>query len=371
MTHQGKITVAAVARPLKRNMVNYLSKSAMVERVYNPNLFSEDSTQPFEMIERPTFLIGSERSGTTLLRLMLDSHPNMLFWAEFEYATDLVSDAGNFPNLPDYYQWLQSNRNFLMDGPLIDRRLSYPALVNSFLKQFQQFSDDKTENSRPKPLIGATVHHNFDRLLHIWPDAKFIHIVRDGRDVSRSCVNMGWAGDGWHGAKRWLTAEERWEERRRWVPAEGRLEVRFERLVENTTETLGAICEFMGDRYHPDMMNYAVGTDYGLPDASLVNQWHTKLSKREIQLIEARIAPLLVDRDYRLSGLPAIRVSKVDRMLLKIQNKWGILSRRARKYGIPLMSADLIARQLKLRRLSDRINKEFSVIDIKSMKQSW
>ena len=371
MTHQGKITVAAVARPLKRNMVNYLSKSAMVERVYNPNLFSEDSTQPFEMIERPTFLIGSERSGTTLLRLMLDSHHNMLIWAEYEYATDLVSDAGNFPNLPDYYQWLQSNRNFLMDGPLIDRRLSYPALVNSFLKQFQQFSDDKTENSRPKPLIGATVHHNFDRLLHIWPDAKFIHIVRDGRDVSRSCVNMGWAGDGWHGAKRWLTAEKLWDEMKLKVPAERRLEVRFERLVENTTETLGAICEFMGDRYHPDMMNYAVGTDYGLPDASLVNQWHTKLSKREIQLIEARIAPLLVDRDYRLSGLPAIRVSKVDRMLLKIQNKWGILSRRARKYGIPLMSADLIARQLKLRRLRDRINKEFSVIDIKSMKQSW
>ena len=127
----------------------------------------------------------------------------------------------------------------------------------------------------------------------------------------------------------------------------------------------------MGDRYHPDMMRYAEGTDYGLPDTSLVNQWHTKLSKREIQLIEARIAPLLVDRDYRLSGLPAIRVSKVDRMLLKIRNKWGILSSRACKYGLPLMSADLIARRLKLRKLSDRINKEFSVIDIKSMEQSW
>lgn len=346
-------------------MVNYLSKSAMVERVYNPNLFSEGNSQPFEMIEQPTFLVGSERSGTTLLRLMLDSHPNMLFWGEFEYATHLVDDSGRFPPLPDYYQWLQRNRNFLMDGPVIDRRLSYPALVNSFLRQFQQFGDEQ------KPLVGATVHHHFDRLLHIWPKARFIHIVRDGRDVSRSCVKMGWAGDGWHGAKRWLDAEKLWDEMKLKVPVERRLEVRFEHLVENTTETLSAICEFMGDRYHPDMMSYAEGTDYGLPDASLVNQWHTKLSKREIQLIEARIAPLLVDRDYRLSGLPAIRVSKADRMLLKIRNKWGILSSRACKYGLPLMSADLIARRLKLRKLSDRINKEFSVIDIKSMEQSW
>ncbi len=346
----------------------------MVERVYNPNLFAEGDTRSYEMIERPIFLVGSERSGTTLLRLMLDSHPDILFWAEFEYATDLVNDAGNFPKLPDYYKWLQTNRNFLMDGLVIDRRLGYSALVNSFLRQFQQFGSNES-----KPLVGATVHHNFDRLLRIWPNARFIHIVRDGRDVSRSCVKMGWAGDGWHGARRWLTAEKLWDEMKLKVPAEDRLEVRFENLVENTAETLDSVCRFIGDdvaspmeiRYHPDMMNYAVGTDYGLPDSSLVNQWHSKLSKREIQLIEARIAPLLVDRDYRLSGLPAVRVSKADRILLKVQNKWGILSRRARKYGIPLMSADLIARRLKLKRLSDRINKELSVIDIKSMKQSW
>lgn len=346
-------------------MVSHLSKSAMVDRIYNPNLFSEENTQPYEMIERPVFLVGSERSGTTLLRLMLDHHPNMLFWAEFEYAIDLVGDQGQYPAMADYYRWLQSDRNFLMDGPTIDRRLSYPALVNSFLRQFQNFS------ASPKPLIGATVHHHFDRVLHMWPDAVFIHIVRDGRDVARSCMKMGWAGDGWHGAARWVQAETLWDKLKLRLPESRRLEVRFEQLVENTTETLDRICQFMGDRYHPDMMNYAKGTDYGLPDMSLVNQWHSNLSKREIQLIEARIAPLLVERGYPLSGLPAIRVTRQTRLLLKIQNKLGILHRRARKYGLPLTSADFIARKLGLSRLSDRINKELSVIDVKSMKQSW
>ncbi|MEM9945096.1 MAG: sulfotransferase [Cyanobacteria bacterium P01_D01_bin.36] len=355
-------------------MVNYLSKNEMVERVYRPNFFLEGTTQSSERIKSPVFLVGSERSGTTLLRLMLNSHPNMAFWTRFEYATELVDDEGSFPNLQTYYEWLQKNRNFLIDGALIDRSLDYPTLVNSFLRQFQSFNSEvssERNHSEHQPIIGAIIHYHFDRLLHIWPNARFIHVLRDGRDVSRSCVKMGWAGDGWHGARRWVIAEKLWDEVKLKVPAERRVEVRFEQLIENTTATLDGVCQFMGERYHPDMMNYAIGTEYSLPDSSLVNQWHTKLSKREIQIIEARIAPLLVDRDYPLSGLPAIRVSKFDRALMKLKNKWGILSSRANKYGIPLTSADLIARQLKLEKWSDRINKKFSVIDSQRMKQSW
>ncbi|MEO0771531.1 MAG: sulfotransferase, partial [Cyanobacteria bacterium J06649_4] len=133
-------------------MVNHLSKRSMVERVYNPNLFSEERDQSFEMIQRPIFLVGAERSGTTLLRLMLDNHPQIVFWAEFEYGVNQMDSRGNFPKLDDYYKYLQSDRNFLMDGPIIDRRLTYPELVNSFLKQFQDFDH--------KPVVGATVHHH-------------------------------------------------------------------------------------------------------------------------------------------------------------------------------------------------------------------
>ncbi|MEO1619760.1 MAG: sulfotransferase, partial [Cyanobacteria bacterium J06632_3] len=298
-------------------------------------------------------------------------HPQIGFWGEFEYGVSQIDERGNFPKLDDYYQWLRAERNFLMDGPSIDRRLTYPELVNSFLKQFQNFSD--------KPVIGATVHHHFDRLLQIWPDAVFIHIVRDGRDVARSCINMGWAGDGWHAAERWLNAETLWEQLKSQLPESRRLEVRFEDLILNTTETLDRICQYIGTsgespvplRYHPDMMNYANGTAYELPNARLVNQWHHKGSKREIQLIESRIAPLLVERGYELSGLPHLRVSRWGRIGLKLQNKLGILSRRAQKYGLPLVSADLVARRLKLNGLSDHIRKKINVIDINNMKESW
>ena len=46
-------------------------------------------------IHEPFFLVGSERSGTTLLRLMLDHHTQLSWCNEFEYAVDLVSDKGD------------------------------------------------------------------------------------------------------------------------------------------------------------------------------------------------------------------------------------------------------------------------------------
>lgn len=301
-----------------------------------PALAAEKTT-----VERPVFLVGAERSGTALLRLMLDYHPNIIFSPGFDDSINETHSQEMFPRL------------------------------NEFLRQFQA--------AEGRPAVGAVVHHNFDQLLQWWPQAAFIHIVRDGRDVSRSCISMGWAGDGWHGAGRWLTAERTWDALKPQLPEQRRCEVRFEDLILNTTDTLDRICQFIGVnadeptaiRYQPEMMDYAKGTGYRLPDAKLVNQWHSKGSKREIQLIEARIAPMLVERGYVLSGLPHLRVSKAGQIGLSLQNKCGRLIRRTQRYGWPLVSADLIARQLRLTGLSDRIRKKINRIDSKTMQQSW
>jgi len=64
--------------------------------------------------------------------------------------------------------------------------------VNSFLVQKRELES--------KQFVGATVHRKFDKLLMIWPDAKFIHVVRDPRDVARSVVKMGRVGHVYYGA---------------------------------------------------------------------------------------------------------------------------------------------------------------------------
>ena len=143
------------------------------------------------MIGSPVFLVAAERSGTTMLRLMLSTirrSPG----AATGYAVNLMPESGGWPDLAAYREFLLTNRIFrLGHGFEIDPNLSYPELVNSFLEQLQRRTG--------KPIVGALVHRHFDRLLRIWPDARFIHLIRDGRDVARSCIGMGWAGSVWTG----------------------------------------------------------------------------------------------------------------------------------------------------------------------------
>ncbi|RKZ40980.1 MAG: sulfotransferase, partial [Gammaproteobacteria bacterium] len=190
------------------------------------------------MLKNPIFLVGAERSGTTLLRLMLDYHPQIAFQQEFEFTVSQITDPTDWPNLPGYYEYLSYNRIFLHSHFSIDKHLSYPELINSFL--LQKIERDK------KQVVGATVHHHFDRLLRIWPQAKFIHIIRDGRDVARSNITMGWAGNIFIGVDLWIKAEQLWQKLSIQLASEQKLTIHYEALIQNTDEVLSQICAFIG-----------------------------------------------------------------------------------------------------------------------------
>ena len=288
-------------------------------------------------VSKPYFLVGAERSGTTLLRLMLNYHPKITWCNEFEYAVDRM-DNGDWPELDSYYTWLETHRIFQDSRFAIDTNLTYSELVNSFLCQ-RLVRDDK-------PIIGATVHRHFDRLLKIWPDARFIHIVRDGRDVARSCIGMGWAGNVWHGVEEWIRVEKLWKEFSQNIPADRKLEIAYEDLIVNYVDTLKKICGFIGVDYDPAMLDYVSSSDYALPEPKLIHQWKKKQSDREIQLLENRIGSMLVERGYSLSGLAPVKVNAVDKVLLKIHSWWGKLQFRSNRLGPGLVLSYFLARKL-------------------------
>src|SRR5690242_9279390 len=134
------------------------------------------------LVEAPVFLVGAERSGTTLLRLMLDHHPEIAFLHEFEVAVLTMPARGGFPTREALLAFLRTHRSprFVFD---VDERLDAPALLRAMLEQ-------KRTRDR-KPRLGATCHVHFDRLLRLWPEASFIKLVRDPRDVARSSIGMG------------------------------------------------------------------------------------------------------------------------------------------------------------------------------------
>ncbi len=312
------------------------------------------------MIEKPIFLVGAERSGTTLLRLMLNEHPQIAWCYEFEYAVDLISDDGIFPNLNNYYEWLETNRIFQSTNFTINYDFNYPELVNSFLVQ-----ERDREN---KPIIGATVHRHYDRLLKIWPDAHFIHLIRDGRDVAKSCIGMGWAGNVWTGVERWLVAESLWEKVKEILPKSQYIELHYEELISSPKAELTRICNFIGLPYDEAMLTYPQTTTYKFPDPKLIQQWRGKLSNYEIQLVESRIGQMLKQRGYELSGNPFLSVTPIMEQQLKLQSWWKRIQFRVKRYGLPLFISDYLSRRLGLKQLQKQVKLQLNAIENQYLK---
>lgn len=120
-----------------------------------------------------------------MLRLMLAHHSLLAWQNEFEFAVDLMMPDGDCPGPGRYHSWLSMHRIFLATGFATNPALDYSELVRSFLEQ--------RRNGAGKPHVGATVHRHFDRLLRIWLDGRFIHLVHDPDDVDRQPAEaFGW-----------------------------------------------------------------------------------------------------------------------------------------------------------------------------------
>ena len=86
-------------------------------------------------------------------------HPAISFLFDFCYATELMPEAGGWPDLHDYYDYLREHDGFQAAKLVIAAGLDYPRLVDSFLEQ-------KGRRDR-KPLVGATVRRHFDRVANL------------------------------------------------------------------------------------------------------------------------------------------------------------------------------------------------------------
>ena len=331
-------------------------ESARAHR-FQPVSDAAGEPQPIEVEPDPVFLVGARRSGSTLMRVMLDFHPRICFPRHFEIELAVqfigggIRDRGALPeSLAPYYDSLESTYEFRNKAHEIDRSLGLRALLDSFLRQSQGASG--------KPVVMAAVHDHFGRLIRIWPKARFLYLLRDGRDVARSRIALGWDGNYWAATAPWIVAEREWEELQEVVPADRRMELKYEDLVGNTVAELGRVCEFIGIPYDDAIFDYLRATSYERPDPKLVAQWRRKLSENEVRLAEARLAPRLRARGYELSGLPAVEVSPASIRKLERQSRWARRRADLRRHGLRLFLLAFITRSLGATRWQKKIELE-------------
>jgi hypothetical protein len=312
-----------------------------------PDLFPQN-------MESPVFLIGSERSGTTLLRLMLDHHPDIAFNLESEYLVSHISDAGVFPDVADYRRKLQEDRVFKQGRFDLRDDLDFPALAHDFLRQ--------KRDRDGKRIIGATVHYGFSKLRYLWPRARYIYLLRDGRDVACSVVEMGWAGNAFAGAQWWIDAEREWTSYRRSLGNDRWIEVRYEELIANCEGTLRRICVFIGVDFSERMFDYAQASSYSLPDPAQAYKWRRRLLPKELTLLEARIGSQLVARGYELGCEAPPRIGAVRATWLQWQSRLKVLLHKIEMFGFCVIAFEFISRRLGITRVRSRAQRTIDAI---------
>ncbi|MEZ6118122.1 MAG: sulfotransferase [Pirellulaceae bacterium] len=310
-------------------------------------------------LAEPCFLVGAERSGTTLFRLMLDHHPDLAFHSEFEFAVDFLEDE-RFPDSEAYHAFLETDRVFQLTGHDVDRSLDYPELVHSFLEQ-KRLQDGKQ-------MVGATVHRHFDRLLSIWPNARFMHILRDPRDVARSNVKMGWSGNVYFGVDRWIEAEETWERLKSSLDSDRYMEVRYQDLVTNTEVVLREVCQFLGVEFSEQMFEYAGSSTYDLPDARALQQWKKNLSENEIRWIEAKAQGMMRRRGFSITTESPLKIGVLESLCLRIHDFITLKRGRVQQFGFLNLAGHFLARRLGLAGLEKQIKLRMNDVQNQQLK---
>jgi Sulfotransferase family len=268
-------------------------------------------------------IVGVGRSGTTLLRFMLDAHPELAIPPEtgfLPHARALRGQEGDHREelhalLTGFHTWR------FMGVSSEDLRRELDGMepfdvadgVRSFYRLYAaRYGKARYGDKTPDYTLNIA---EIDDLL---PEARFIHVIRDGRDVALSVREQAFSP-----GKDMQTLARYWADRLRTARRQGAqarhyTEVRFEDLVREPEQTLREVCAFIDLPHDPAMARYPVSASQRLrqlgfsadgvgspleltaqpPQPSRAFAWRTAMEASERQIFESEAGDLLEELGY-------------------------------------------------------------------------
>lgn len=277
--------------------------------------------QPVVSSDSPIFILGCPRSGTSLLRNLLRAHPHLTFPGESHF-------------IPTFYRWYGDPRNAAEACRLSSRILrNYWVQLWRMSLKASDFADCRSfreavcrlfeawARRENKPRWGDKTPHYVTEipvLLELFPEAKIIHIYRDGRDVALSWLrvrmeprNLYVAARLW---KTWVSAGRRDGAK---LPCHSYMEVPYEGLIERPRETMQSVCAFIeepfdeavlrpnliaGEREHHQRRGWNRPSWSSDIEASNAGKWRTRMSASARVLFESVAGDLLEELGYQTEG---------------------------------------------------------------------
>lgn len=214
----------------------------------------------------PFFVLGAARSGTTMLRLMLNRHSRLAipFESHFlrqifaEMPSDRPLEAHEADRMADLVIGEKNFRTWHLDATRVRQELVRLAPSPLAVLVDALFHMEIAESGKPRWGDKTPLYYVcWQQLMGLFPGSKLVHIIRDGRDVSLSLEKVGWHGPtGYHRACYWQQRVEMAHAAARELGSERNLIIRYEDLVLETRATLGTVCDFLGEMYEPKMLYF-------------------------------------------------------------------------------------------------------------------
>ena len=269
------------------------------------------------------FIVGCARSGTTLVHRIVDAHPEIAITPEMHWISrqfknqnrlvtpEVVSELTGHKRFAQFEIPPQQFEGLLGSGEVIP----YPTFLNRLFGLYGKIKN--------KPLVGNKTSGYVRRIptLHaLWPEAKFVHIIRDGRDVCLSVLHWKKAE---RTAGRYASWEEDpvsttalwWERKVRKAREDGAAlgpglyhETLYEDLVDDPERECNRLCEFLGVPYDDAMIRFHEGRERVKPGRSAksawlrvtsgLRDWRTQMCTGDVERFEAAVGDLLEELGY-------------------------------------------------------------------------
>ena len=293
------------------------------------------------------FIGGCPRSGTTLVRNLVAAHPLVAIPGESPFVLNVLREllaTGQVVDLERAWQLVRAHhsyRNWGLEPAWVAAEVKnspprdYPDLVRSLFAAFarsrsKELAADKTPN-----------HAKFFPLLSsLFPDSRMVNVIRDPRAVVMSGSVQWFTRAGialfavvWrnHVKSARLAAATLGHEKFQ--------EVRYERLMADSTTELERLCAFGGIPFDPGMISAApehapperAFSSSRLPIGAVERRWRDEMSMHEIAVIESLAGeeieragyPLVSNRRARaIAGAEIARFRAANRVRYRIRDRW-------------------------------------------------
>ena len=284
----------------------------------------------------PVFIVGMPRSGTTLLSMMLNAHPQIAIAPETHFFSHYWRRAHRPP--------AERLHRFLHGGVLremefseddcadirkaIDEQPTVRMALGGVLQAYAARQD--------KSVWGEKTPAHLEHAGVIWqhfPEARLIAVVRDPRDVSRSLQRVPWDRENViHHARRWRDYAERIDRHLQERPAQCTA-VRYEDLLRRPEDELRHLCTFLDVDFDAAMLAYHEAEERTFdpsqepwkhnalrpPDPSRIGQWRQDLAAGDAWLVE-RIAGAVMQRHGYALARPPWTATAADAGMIKIRS---------------------------------------------------